>query len=152
MARVARTKRMVATLKSRFLAELSLDPRIVAAAEAAGVSRWLCYDWKQRDPVFAAAWDAALERSLDDLEVKILDRALDGVPRPVYQGGKLVGHEQVYDHRLAEYILTRRRPEKWGDRSLLDVNVTVHLAERLEQAAAERRKRLAAKSSEVIDV
>jgi hypothetical protein len=37
-------------------------------------------------------------------------RAVEGFLRPVYQGGKHVGDEQVYSDRLMEFLLRARRP------------------------------------------
>ena len=38
---------------------------------------------------------------------------MQGVQEPVYQGGELVGHKQVYSDRLMELMLQGRRPERF---------------------------------------
>ena len=52
----------------------------------------------------------------DMLEDEAVRRAKDGVERPVYQGGKLVGHVQEYSDTLLIFLLKGARPEKYRDR------------------------------------
>lgn len=129
---------IVKTRKARrFLEALTQTANVTAAAELAGVSRRALYKWRNANEDFARAWNEALELGLDALEDALMVRAKDGTTRPIYQQGKLVGHEQQFDNRAAEFILERRRPEVWGAR--LKVDVTVDIASRL---AAARQKRL----------
>jgi hypothetical protein len=47
------------------------------------------------------------------------------VKRPIYQGGKLVGHDVVYSDNLLLALLKARRPEKYRDRQLIEHRVTL---------------------------
>ena len=67
-----------------------------AACEVAGVSRAFAYAQREKFPRLREQWDAALDAGLDALEASILERALDT------------------SDKLAMYILSSRRPEKWG--------------------------------------
>ena len=76
----ARPKRLT-RWEQRFLDALRKTPHIGLAAKAAGVSRETCYKHRRDNPLFAAAWQSALEESIDDLEAKAFDLALkDNVP------------------------------------------------------------------------
>lgn len=61
-------------------------------------------------------WADALEQSADMLEKEALRRAVKGVKKPVYQGGELVGHVQVYSDSLMQTLLKAARPDKFKDR------------------------------------
>lgn len=66
------------TWKPAFLSYLSLTGNVTRAAEAAGVERPVVYRARERDEAFAAAWDAAIEQSVDALEEEARKRALGG--------------------------------------------------------------------------
>lgn len=50
-------------------------------------------------------------------------RAVDGVDRPVYQTGELVGYERMYSDQLL-VVLLRRHIAEYRDRSTIDLNAT----------------------------
>ena len=116
------------------------------SCELAGLGRSTAYDRRQNDPGFASAWDAALERGLDALEDEAMRRAKDGVARFVVSSGKVVTHpetgeplvEYAYSDGLTMFLLKARRPERYKDRSAVDVTVAGDLASRIEAA----RKRM----------
>jgi len=145
-----RTKEGTARMVETFLTALAKNPVVREACRVSGLPRTTVYMWKQRDPEFAKRIDEVLDQSLDDLEFALTDRALNGWKRPVFQQGQLVGHEQVFDNRAAEFILGRRRPDRWADRSQVDVNVTVDRYAILEDIR--RRRQLSMQQTEVIDV
>ena len=65
---------------------------------------------------FAKDWKSALA-GRNMLEDEAIRRAKDGVrEKPVYQGGKLVGHVQEYSDTLLIFLLKGARPEKYRDR------------------------------------
>jgi hypothetical protein len=81
----------------KFLAALPKTPSVTLAAKAAGVGRKTVYEHRDRDPEFAAAWDDALNQSLDALEHEVYERAKSG------------------DTQLLMFILRTQRPAKWRD-------------------------------------
>lgn len=59
-----------------FLAELEASCNVRRACDAVGISKSAAYGMRLRDPVFAAAWSAALERGCETLRALMLSRAL----------------------------------------------------------------------------
>ncbi len=88
-----------------FLAALRMVPNLRMACEAAQIHRCTYADNRKRDPEFAAAVVAAIRDGVELLHAAAWQRAVNGVTRPIYQGGVLVGHEQVFSDRLAEILL-----------------------------------------------
>ncbi|TKD51663.1 hypothetical protein [Sphingomonas baiyangensis] len=65
--------------RKRFLEMLAATCNVRRAAAAAGVAPSGAYALRQRDEVFAALWQEALEAGYDRLEHAVLERALIGV-------------------------------------------------------------------------
>ncbi len=85
-----------------FLEAFQLHANVSAAAKAAGVSRNTIYARRRANPEFAALFNEAEQKALDNLELCIYKGALEG------------------DLKAAMWFLSRRRPEKWGDRMALE--------------------------------
>jgi hypothetical protein len=81
------------------------------AASAAKTGRTTVYEWRETDPVFAAAWDAALEEAVDALEAEVRRRAVEGVEEPIYYQGQRVGMVRRYSDILLMFYLKRYRPQ-----------------------------------------
>src|SRR4051794_39898402 len=101
--------------KDRFLEELTKGSTVKDAAAAACVTRQATYLWK-KDEAFAAAWEAAIEEGVDDLEKEARRRAYEGVEEPVFQGGKEVGRVRKYSDALIMFLLKGRRRAVFGDK------------------------------------
>lgn len=112
--RSATRARKLKAQKKRFLAKIAKGFSVGGAATAAQVSRRTPYKWREVDADFAAAWDEHAELGNDALEDEGRRRAMNGIKRPIYQNGKLVGHVQEYSDRLLEVMLRSRRPQKFG--------------------------------------
>ncbi len=97
-----------------FLDKLRETANVSAAARAAGKSRSSAYQLRQQDEAFRAAWDEALEEALDMLEAELWRRALKGVARPVFYGGKCCGVIRSYSDQLGMFLLKAHRPERYG--------------------------------------
>lgn len=121
--------------RSAFLDALSAGASVTKAAAAAGVGRSTAYDWRNADPGFASAWDAAWEAGADAAEDEAWRRAVDGVERPVHYRGERVDTVREYSDRLLELTLKARRPERWSDRVQV-ASVSVSMTP--EQLAAAR--------------
>lgn len=98
-----------------FLSVLSRTGNVSAAARAAKVSRNSAYERRKKHREFQRLWHSALEESLDDLEEALRIRALNGIDKPVYFGGKQVGDIKSYNDNLGMFLLKSRRPEIFGD-------------------------------------
>lgn len=63
---------------------------------------------------FCAAWTAALDHGIDRLVSVTMERAIHGVPVPVFWQGKQVGERRIYNDRLAMFHLRHRLPDRYG--------------------------------------
>lgn len=107
-------------IKTKFLDHLRNHPNVTLAARAAGVNRQYMYELRKEDPVFAQAWDAALDEAIDLLEAEMHRRAFQGVSKPVYQQGKKVGSVREYSDTLAIFLAKAHRPEKFRERQSIE--------------------------------
>jgi hypothetical protein len=64
--------------KKRFIKALTAQATVFHAAQAAGISRWTAYRWRDNDPAFAQAWNDALEDCGDIMESSVYQRGLAG--------------------------------------------------------------------------
>lgn len=94
-----------------FLGALADGASITRAAEVAKVGRRTAFDHRHQDEDFALAWHEAAEAGADKLEDEARRRAAEGVLKPVYQGGKLVGEIREYSDTLLIFLLKGKRPE-----------------------------------------
>jgi hypothetical protein len=88
--------------------ETLAETAVVAdACDAAGMSPSGAYAARRRDPVFAAAWDAALSIARERLADTLLARSMEGNVELLYKDGVKVGERHVLDNRLGLAILRR---------------------------------------------
>ena len=99
-----------------FLTGLAEGWSVTKASAAAGISSFSAYKWRRDDEKFAKRWELAVEQGTDRLEDEAFRRAYEGVERPVYQGGQLVGTVTERSDRLMEFLLKGRRRSKYGDK------------------------------------
>lgn len=114
--------------KETFLRVLKETGSVCAAARSAtpwgrgaksGYSSFL--DLIKRDPEFAAAVAEAKHYALGRVERHMHKLAVEGVKRPIYQGGKLAGFEIVYEPKLLLALLQHLDPEGWMHREKVEV-------------------------------
>ena len=89
---------------------------VTIAARFAKIERSTAYARYKASPEFKEKWDDAYQESSDLLEAEARRRAMEGVPRPIYQQGALVGFEQVYSDNLLLAKLKAKRPNEYKDR------------------------------------
>lgn len=99
------TAKRIARWKKRFLESLRLTPCVKAACAAAGVSRATAYVARESDSDFAEAWQSALDASVDELEARAFQLALEG------------------DSRLVEFMLKSHRPNVYKDTTRHEVGL-----------------------------
>lgn len=120
------TTKLTPEKKSAFLHVLAETCNVSKAAAAIGVARMTVYEWRDDDPVFAAAWDKAKALGVEALEDEAHRRAFEGVDKPVfYQGGEC-GAVREYSDTLAIFLLKAHNPEKYRENS--KVEISGHLA------------------------
>ena len=91
----------------QFLVELSDCGIVKHAAARVGMSEKAAWQLRHRseDTPFHSAWERALEAGMGRLHSVAFERAIEGVPRPVFYGGKQIGEQRLYDNRLLLSLL-----------------------------------------------
>lgn len=80
---------------------------VAEACEAARMGISGAYAHRRRNPVFAAAWDAALTIARERLADTLLARSMEGNIEQIWRDGEIVGERHVIDNRLGLAILKR---------------------------------------------
>ena len=109
--------------KGIFIRTLALTGIVGRAATAAGWTNSAVHSMRKNDKEFAAMWENAIEFSTDALEEAARGRAIDGVTKPIYQQGRLVGHVQEYSDALLTTLLKAKRPKEYRDNVAIEANV-----------------------------
>ena len=126
-----------------FLAKLAAGYSVKAAVAESTMSRAWFYRERCDDPMFADAWDEALEEGTDALEDEALRRGRDGVEEPIITMGKVARDDEGnvltvkrYSDGLLTLLLKARRPDKFKDRSAVESKVDARLTSTAESDAA----------------
>jgi hypothetical protein len=104
-----------AEMKRTFLANLAATANVQASIRAIGMSESAVYRLRQRSPEFRAEWMAALREGYARLELMVLERAMNGTPKPIVYAGQIVGQVTEYSDRLALTLLTAHREAVMGE-------------------------------------
>jgi len=93
---------------------------------AANLKRTTAYRYFKEDKEFSDAWLEAIELATDELLTEARRRAVEGIVRPVYQNGKLVGHTREYSDTLLIYSLKHAEArQKWRGRIIQTGNLAL---------------------------
>jgi hypothetical protein len=104
-ARTKRTPRARTRIWQRaFLAALRKVPNVKAACAIAGITRRGAYDARDSDAEFRTAWLHALGESIDRVEAKVFQQAIEGDPQ------------------LAMFLLKSHKREVYGDVSRMEID------------------------------
>jgi transposase len=104
--------------KEIVLAMLANGATYGAAAAAIGAHRRTIMKWSDNDEEFAQRWNDAVEEGIDRLEQEAIRRARDGVKRPVFYMGQVVGYIQEYSDSLLKFLLEAKRPALYRARNI----------------------------------
>ena len=104
-----------------FCAALAESCNVGKAAATVGISRWTAYQWRKSIPEFAEAWDDAMKAGLLALEDEAHRRGFEGIDEPVFHHGREVGAVRKYSDTLAIFLLKAHSPEKYRERSNLEL-------------------------------
>ncbi len=102
--------RWTAKRETKFLQALTEWSNIAKACRVAGLAESTVYRRRQQSDEFRARWAEALGEGVVRLETLLLERALHGVEKAVWHGGKQVGTMREYSDRLALALLAAHRP------------------------------------------
>lgn len=94
-------------MMARFCEVLAETGIVTEACRAVGISRDTAYAHRRRNPLFAAAWAAALSHARNRLADALLARSIEGSVDYIYRDGELVGERRYIDNRLAYSMLRR---------------------------------------------
>jgi len=100
-----------------FLKALATCGCITDACHAVGMSRQSAHNLYNHPAAvgFRRAFDAALDSAIPTaVEGGAWERAVKGVPRPIFYRGEQVGEYRHYDERLTMFLLRYRRPHRYG--------------------------------------
>lgn len=104
------TRQQSQRLKRAFLESFRLCGNVTVASKVVGVERHTVYTWQEHDPAFVIAYQQAEIEATEVLEEEARRRAVDGVERPIYHAGKVVGHTREYSDVLLIFLLKARKP------------------------------------------
>lgn len=106
------------TLKKRekFLGVYKEIGIIRDAAKEAGINRGTVYKWLNNDQDFKVQFLAAKEDAAEKLEREAIRRAAEGVDKPVFYKGDIVGAVREYSDTLLIFLLKGMSPDKYADR------------------------------------
>ena len=105
--------------EAAFLAALRGHGNISEAAKEAKLPRRTVYFWKKTYEDFSEAWEDALYEALDKIEVTVVADAYDVMGSAMKSGDSSMTAALLNHFR---WILSRRRPEKWGDREKVELS------------------------------
>lgn len=108
--------------KEVFLRELRAIPNVTRAARCIGRTVSGLRAHRGLDRAFAEAWDEAIEDGIDALEGEVHRRAFEGVDKPVTFQGEITDTYKEYSDNLAMFLLKAHRPDKYRERT--DLNIT----------------------------
>ena len=109
-----------------FIEALAESGCVDEACKRVGMHRSSAYELRTRKKAgsFRAAWDAALDHAIQRLSDAAFSRAINGVTRPVFYKGELIGERTYFDERLTMFMLRYRDPARygrWRDQMRVDV-------------------------------
>ena len=97
-----------------FVAQLAATGIVADAARHIGASLEALYKLRHKPGAegFAAAWDAAIERAIGRIEHGAVQRAIEGVERPIVSSGRLLGWDRDRHEALGRVGLRQRGPDR----------------------------------------
>jgi hypothetical protein len=111
------------------------------ACEAAGMSARAAYNLRDRDPLFAAGWEAAALKSRARLADEAFSRSMNGVVERIYRDGVVVAERHRYDNRLTMSVLARldARVDRAEERGSPHLRLVEHWDDYLGALGEDRR-------------
>jgi hypothetical protein len=103
-----------------FIAALAETGSVRSACKRINMSTVGAYDLRRQPEAesFAAAWEAALAHGVQNIADIALERAIEGVPVPIFYKGEQCGEKRWYNDRLIMFILRHYMPDRFGKAAL----------------------------------
>ena len=131
-------------LQRAFIAAYQLTGSVRSAAADVKIDRSIFFRWFDKDSGFRTAFEEAQTKAGYELESEAVRRATEGVQRKIYFRGKPIKTrrsrsaravtEVEYSDGLLALLLKRFLPDKYRERSDVNVSGSITLAERLKEA------------------
>lgn len=140
--------------EEKFLETLLTTGNVSKACKIVSIGRRTAYEWREQDEEFAKLWDDAIEVGYDLLEEEARRRAHDGLVKKKFNkdGTAVIDpetgqqyYERQYSDTLLMFLLKGGRPEKYRERTQMEVTgkdgapLLGPLAEAVEKARASYR-------------
>lgn len=93
--------------RASFLDMLAKSGVVTDACRAVQRSSQAAYALRNRDPLFAAGWDAALSMARARLADDLFHRAVNGTVDQIWKDGEVVAERHRHDNRLSIAVLNR---------------------------------------------
>lgn len=97
------------TRQREFIETLAAIGSVTGAAKAVGLQP--CGAYKLRNKAgghsFAQAWDAAVFRGTQAVRDVMIDHAMNGIPDPIFHGGKQVGEKRRFNTRGQQWLVEK---------------------------------------------
>lgn len=106
--------------QAEFLSLLREGRTVEGAARRVGIHRSTLYRLRDRDEQFRRSWDEAWEAAIEALEDELRRRGFEGVEKPVFHSGVVVGSVREFDTTAAIFILKARKPEVYRDNARIE--------------------------------
>jgi len=119
--------------RDAFLTAFAELGTLTHAAARVGTDRSSHYYWLRNDPDYAGLFEEASQRANDALEREMRRRAIEGVDKPVFHNGKVVGSIREYSDTLLIFALKGSMPSKYRER----IDITVDVASEVRRVASE---------------
>ena len=139
-----------------FIEALAATGSVTHAARAVNMAKEGAYQLRLHPDAaeFRAAWEQALDFGVRVLVDETMERAIHGVPVPIFHKGEQVGERRWYNDRLAMFHMRHRLPDRYGalnppggGRKHPDTS-----AREAEEAAAEEARRQVDEDDEAADI
>lgn len=119
-----RTRETATAKRDAFLAAYAKLGTITHAAEAVGIDRQRHYGWMDTDPAYPALFAEAGTKAKEALVREATRRAIEGVEKPVYQGGRKVGTIREYSDTLLIFLMKGAMPQTYRERVDITMDIT----------------------------
>lgn len=93
---------------------------ITKSATDAGVTEQMVIERAKEEPTFAWRLEYCREQLRDSIRHEVIRRALEPVEKPIYNRGKLIAVEYVWDNRHLQWVAERMLPKEFHLPSLIE--------------------------------
>ena len=107
-------KKGTAEWRAIFLDTLRETANVSESCRVAEITRKTAYEHRNRYANFALDWDEAKKEGLETLEDEAVRRARDGVEKPVFHQGDVVGYVRDYSDTLLIFLLKAHDPARFN--------------------------------------